>query len=142
MERRVEQVVQQEHVDAAPAEQLLHHAPRNVGTANRFRSKIDKERLALGEELWLRLGHGESLAHAAWPTFDPALCADDTVTVAVQVNGKLRATLDLPRGAEQAAVQAAALADERVGRFVDGGTIRKAIYVQDRLLNLVVAAAT
>ena len=63
----------------------------------------------------------ESLAHEPWPTWDPALCVEDTVTVAVQVNGKLRATLELPRGAEQADAQAAALADERVRRHVNGG---------------------
>ena len=61
--------------------------------------------------------------------------------MAVQVNGKLRATLDLPRGSEQAAVQAAALADERVSRYVNGGTLAKAIYVKDKLLNLVVSGS-
>src|SRR5262245_51349595 len=95
----------------------------------------------LGEELWQRLGHAESLAYAAWPGYDPALCIEDTVTVAVQVNGKLRATLELPRGAEPAEVQAAALADERVSRYVNGGAIRKAIYVKDKLLNLVVSGS-
>jgi leucyl-tRNA synthetase len=93
----------------------------------------------LAEELWRRLGHTQSLAHEPWPAYDAALLVEDTVTVAVQVNGKLRATLDLPRGAEQATVQAAALADERVSRYVDGGTIRKVVHVQDKLLNLVVA---
>jgi len=93
----------------------------------------------LGEELWHRLGHGESLARAPWPAFDPALCVEDTVTVAVQVNGKLRATLELPRGAAQDEVQAAALADERVKRHLDGVTLRKVIHVKDKLLNLVVA---
>jgi leucyl-tRNA synthetase len=93
----------------------------------------------IGEELWSRLGHKESLAYAPWPKFDPELCEEDTVTVAVQVNGKLRATLDLPKGADQAAVQAAALADERVSRYVNGGAIRKVIHVKDKLLNLVVS---
>jgi leucyl-tRNA synthetase len=93
----------------------------------------------LGEELWQRLGHGESLAHVPWPSYDTALCIENAVTVAVQVNGKLRATLELPRGAEQADVQAAALADERISRHVIGGTIRKVIHVKDKLLNLVVA---
>jgi leucyl-tRNA synthetase len=93
----------------------------------------------LAEELWSRMGHRESLAYAPWPAYDPALCVEDTVTVAVQVNGKLRATLDLPRGAEQAAVQAAAVADARVARYLNGGAIRKAIYVKDKLLNLVVS---
>ena len=93
----------------------------------------------LGEELWNRLGHAESLSHAPWPAYDPARLVEDTVTVAVQVNGKLRATLELPRGGDQAAVHAAAAADKRVARYLDGVTIRKAIFVQDKLLNLVVA---
>jgi leucyl-tRNA synthetase len=93
----------------------------------------------LGEELWQRLGHRESLAYAPWPAFNPDKCVEDTVTVAVQVNGKLRATLELPRGSEQAQVQEAALADERIRRYVNGGALKKAIYVRDKLLNLVVA---
>jgi leucyl-tRNA synthetase len=93
----------------------------------------------LAEELWQRLGNPDTLAYAPWPTYDPALCVEDTVTVAIQVNGKLRATLDLPRGAEQAAVQEAALADERVRKHVEAGAIRKVIHVKDKLLNVVVA---
>jgi len=92
----------------------------------------------LAEELWERLGHRESLAYEPWPSFDPALMRGDTVTVAVQVNGKLRATLELPRGVDQATAQSAALGDERVKRHVDGGTVQKAIYVPDKLLNLVI----
>ena len=61
------------------------------------------------------------------------------MTVAVQVNGKLRATLELPRGVDQAAAEAAARADERVTRHLDGGVVRKAIFVPDKLLNLVVS---
>ncbi|HEY6194533.1 MAG TPA: leucine--tRNA ligase [Candidatus Eisenbacteria bacterium] len=93
----------------------------------------------LAEELWHRLGHPDTIAYEPWPAYDPALCVEETVTVAVQVNGKLRATLDVPRGAEEAAVQEAALADERVSRYVNGGTLRKTIFVKDKLLNLVVA---
>ena len=93
----------------------------------------------LAEELWQRLGHGESLAHHPWPAFDAARALAETVTVAVQVNGKLRATIDMPRGASQEDAQAAALADERVRRHVnDGVALRKAFYVPDKLLNLVV----
>jgi leucyl-tRNA synthetase len=55
------------------------------------------------------------------------------------VNGKLRATLELPRGASQEDVQTAAFADERVKRFLEAGTIRKVIHVKDKLLNVVVA---
>ena len=92
----------------------------------------------LAEELWQRLGHPESLAYAPWPAYDPALLVTDTITLAVQVNGKLRATLELPRGSDQAVAQAAALADERVRRHVEGVTVRKTIYVPEKLLNLVV----
>ena len=95
----------------------------------------------LAEELWQRLGHRESLAYQAWPSFDPALTLAGTVTVAVQVNGKLRATLDLPRGTDQATAQAAAMADERVRRHVhDGRALSKTIYVPDKLLNLVIGS--
>ncbi len=94
----------------------------------------------LAEELWQRLGHGESLAYEPWPAHDPALALADTVTVAVQVNGKLRATVELPRGADPEAVKAAALADERIRRYVDSAALKKAIYVPDKLLNLVVAS--
>ncbi|MEO5617459.1 MAG: leucine--tRNA ligase [Candidatus Eisenbacteria bacterium] len=93
----------------------------------------------LAEELWQRLGHADTLAYEPWPAYDPARCIEDTVTVAVQVNGKLRATLELARGTDQAATESAARADERVARHLDGVELRKAIYVKDKLLNLVVA---
>ncbi len=93
----------------------------------------------LAEELWQRLGHTESLAYETWPAYDPTLVIEDSVTVAVQVNGKVRATLDLPRGTTQDAARDAALADARVRRYVNGAELRKVIYVPDKLLNLVVA---
>ena len=95
----------------------------------------------LAEDLWRRLGHADTLAYAPWPAYDAALCVDDTVTVAVQVNGKLRATLDLPRGAEQATVQQAAMADERVKKYLADGALKNVIHVKDKLLNLVVAGS-
>jgi leucyl-tRNA synthetase len=96
----------------------------------------------LAEELWHRLGHPDTLAYEPWPTWDEALVTEDQVTVAVQVNGKLRATLDLPRDAGQEAARAAALADHRVRRFVDGAQIRKVVFVPNKLLNLVVTDNT
>jgi len=93
----------------------------------------------LGEELWRRLGHAESLAYAPWPAWDPARVMDASVTIAVQINGKLRATLELPRDVAEADARQAALADERVRRYVDGGAIRKVIFVPNKLLNLVIA---
>jgi leucyl-tRNA synthetase len=94
----------------------------------------------LGEELWHRLGHPDSLAYEPWPAWDPARVLEDTVTVAVQVNGKLRATLDLPRDSGEEAARLAALDDERVRRYVDGARVRKVVYVKNKLLNLVIAS--
>jgi leucyl-tRNA synthetase len=95
----------------------------------------------IAEELWRRLGHAESLARAPWPAWDPALCVEDTVTLAVQVNGKLRGTLELARGTSRDDALAAAQADERVRRHLEGQVIRKVIHVPDKLLNLVVGPA-
>ena len=93
----------------------------------------------LAEELWERLGGEPSLFdHATWPSFDPAKLATDTVEIPVQVNGKLRATISLERGASEETALAAALADESVQRHVGDASIRKTIHVPDRLLNLVV----
>ncbi len=93
----------------------------------------------LAEELWQRLGHAGSLAYEPWPAWDPALVLEDTVTVAIQVNGKLRATLELPRDLEAGQVREAALADERIQKYLEGATLRKVIYVPNKLLSLVVS---
>jgi leucyl-tRNA synthetase len=95
----------------------------------------------LGEELWRRLGHAKSLAHEPWPAWDPARAQEESVTMAVQVNGKLRATVELPHGAAQAEAQQAALADERIQRYVNGAQIRKVIFVPNKLINLVVSGS-
>ncbi len=92
----------------------------------------------LAEELWAKLGHDTSIFGARWPAWDERLASAGDVEIAVQVNGKLRARLQLPRGASQEDVVAKALADDGVKRFVDGQTVRKVVYVPDRLVNLVV----
>jgi leucyl-tRNA synthetase len=91
----------------------------------------------LCEECWAVLGEPGMIADAAWPTFDPALLVDDQVTLAVQVNGKLRDTLTAPRGLDRAAVEALALASGNVQRQLDGAEPRKIIVVPDRLVNIV-----
>jgi leucyl-tRNA synthetase len=93
----------------------------------------------LGEELWQRLGHAGTLAYEPWPAFDPALTVEEQVTIAVQVNGKLRGTVQLPLGASQEDAQSAALAEPSVKRHLDGYVVRKVIFVPNKLLNLVVA---
>lgn len=91
----------------------------------------------MAEELWQRIGNSESLAYASWPAFDPALVVENMATIAVQVNGKLRATLSLPKGSAQHDVEAAALAEDGVIRALDGKPPRKVIVVPDRIVNIV-----
>ncbi len=90
----------------------------------------------VAEELWELLGHEESVFDAGWPAFDPALAAEDAVTVAVQIGGKMRGTIQLPVGGSQEAALAAAMAAPEIAKFVTGEP-RKVIYVQGRMLNIV-----
>jgi len=92
----------------------------------------------LAEDLWSALGHDRSIFHASWPSYDATLAAAGDVEVVVQVNGKVRGRVTVSRGATEAQVVALALKDESVRKFVDGKPLRKTVYVQDRLLNLVV----
>jgi leucyl-tRNA synthetase len=91
----------------------------------------------LAEECWSALGERGLVIDSGWPVHDPALLVDDEVTVAVQVNGKLRDTLVLARGLDRAAAEAAALASEKVQRQLAGAAPRKVIVVPDRLVNIV-----
>jgi len=91
----------------------------------------------LAEEAWAAGGNDGLIADAAWPVVDPALLVDDEVTVAVQVNGKLRDTLLLAKGIAREDAEAAALASEKVVRALDGKPPRKVIVVPDRLVNIV-----
>jgi len=104
----------------------------------------------VAEELWERLGHADSVFSATgdagfatvnggnWPLFDPAKAVADTVEFVVQVNGKVRARMSMPRGIGEDAAREAALADENVQRFMEAKQVRKTIFVPDRLVNLVV----
>jgi leucyl-tRNA synthetase len=92
----------------------------------------------LAEELWARLGHAHSIFTASWPGYDERLATAGEVEIVVQVNGKVRGRLTVGRGASEAEVVERALRDEGVKKFVDGKPVRKTVYVQDRLLNLVV----
>jgi leucyl-tRNA synthetase len=92
----------------------------------------------LAEELWALLGHEKSVFTASWPPFDAKLAAAGDVEIVVQVNGKVRGHVTTARGSTEAQVVALAMKDESVRKFVDGKPVRKTVYVQDRLLNLVV----
>ena len=91
----------------------------------------------LAEESWASFGESGMVADAEWPTYDPALLVDDQVTLAVQVNGKLRDTLSAPRGLGRAEAEALALSSDKVQRQLAGAAPRKVIVVPDRLVNIV-----
>ncbi len=92
----------------------------------------------VAEEMWQRLGHQTTIAYEAWPAFDEAKLAKDTITIAVQVSGKVRSQIEVATGAAEADILAAAKADEKVKQFIDGKPIKREIYVKGRLINLVV----
>ncbi|WP_309611394.1 leucine--tRNA ligase, partial [Sphingomonas sp.] len=91
----------------------------------------------LAEEAWAEMGEAGMVANAAWPAHDPALLVDDEMTIAVQVNGKLRDTIIVARGLDRAAIEALALASDKVARQLDGASPRQVIVVPDRLVNIV-----
>jgi leucyl-tRNA synthetase len=90
------------------------------------------------EELWQALGHSKTLTYEPWPEVDEHWLKEDTVEIPVQVNGKLRGKITVPAGSDQAAIEAAARADEHVAKLVAGKTIVKVIVVPGRLVNFVV----
>jgi leucyl-tRNA synthetase len=92
----------------------------------------------LAEELWERLGHPPSIADVPWPTYDPALCIDAEVEIAVQVNGKVRGRITLARDADEATARELALADDGARAHLAGKTVRKVVYVPGRIVNLIV----
>ena len=92
----------------------------------------------LAEELWQRLGHDVMLVAQPWLEADPALLIDEVVTLAVQVNGKLRATIELPRDGEDQMAEERALAEPAVVRLLEGKPPRKVIVVKNRIVNVVV----
>jgi leucyl-tRNA synthetase len=99
----------------------------------------------IGEELWSRLG-GESskssspttIAYEPWPVFDPALVKDDVIEIGVQVNGKARASIQIPADADEATAKGIALEDAKIKDFIAGKAIKKVIFVKGRILNLIV----
>ena len=91
----------------------------------------------LGEEFWRELGHRESIHLEAWPKFDAELTRDETVTVVVQVNGKVRDRLQVPADNSEDANVALALSSEAVAKLLAGKPPRKVIYVPQKLVNIV-----
>ncbi len=92
----------------------------------------------LAEELWRKLGHDETVTYLDFPVADEQYLVDDTVEYPVQVNGKVRARITVAADADQATVEAAALADDRVRGAIDGAALKKVIVVPGRMVNLVI----
>ena len=92
----------------------------------------------LAEELWQALGHTSLLADSPWPLPEDTLLVDDTVTVAVQLNGKLRGTLQLAKDTPKDAAEEAALALPEIVRALDSKTPKRVIVVPNRIVNVVV----
>ena len=89
------------------------------------------------EEIWARLGHDFSVHQQTWPAYDPALAVDETVTLVVQVDGKVRDRIPVPAGLEDGQARERALASERVRQHLGGRAPRQVIVVSGRLVNVV-----
>jgi leucyl-tRNA synthetase len=118
----------------------------NTATSAGGLSKSQAERFArllaplaphIAEEFWQRLGHAETIAYAAWPTYDEALLRDDEVEVPVQIMGKVRHRLMVPADADGPAMEKLALADPKVQELLSGKTVRKVVTVPGKLINIV-----
>ena len=94
----------------------------------------------VGEEIWQLLGHDDTIAYESWPTYSEEKCKDAEVTVAVQINGKMRGTVVMDADLPDEDVVKNAMADERIARFLEKqeGSLRKTIVVKNKLVNLII----
>lgn len=92
----------------------------------------------VAEELWSQFHVSDTIAYQPWPTYDPKALEESTVEMIVQVNGKVRARIEMPKDADQETAQAKALANEHVQKFTDGKEIKKVIVVPNHIVNIVV----
>lgn len=92
----------------------------------------------ISEELWHQLGHSSSVHHDSWPAFNDDYIATDTITVVVQVNGKVRGEISVAAGSDEATVVVAAQVNAKVAGYLEGQTIRKTIFVPNKLISFVV----
>ena len=92
----------------------------------------------IAEELWARLGHGESLAWESWPGYDEKLVVEKEIELAVQVNGKIKEKIIVPAGASEEQIKQKALESEKVIAAMGGAEARKVIVIKSRLVNIVI----
>mgnify|MGYP002714452456 CR=1 FL=1 len=91
----------------------------------------------IGEELWDRLGHENTITYQPWPTFDESLLVDDEVEIVVQVNGKVRAKINIPKDLSKEEMQDLALSNDNVKMSIEGKEVKKVIAVPQKLVNIV-----
>jgi leucyl-tRNA synthetase len=91
----------------------------------------------LAEECWAKCGHGESLTYAPWPELDERYLVESTIQLPVQVNGKMRGTIEVPPDVERDAAVSLAEALDKVARQLDGKDVKKVIWVPGKILNLI-----
>jgi leucyl-tRNA synthetase len=92
----------------------------------------------LAEELWARLGEKELVSLSAWPVYDEAKTVDDTVVIALQVIGKTKDTVSVPKDCDEDTAFAAAMTSEKFAALVNGKTIVKKIFVKNKIFNVIV----
>ena len=121
----------------------LRDTTADAGAARRFAIEVITQLLFpiaphMAEEMWHKLGHSDMLAVTSWPVADASMIADDEVKIGVQVNGKLRDTISLPRDAEDETASSLALESASIIRYLEGKTPKKVIVVKNRIINVVV----
>ena len=94
----------------------------------------------VGEEIWQLLGHDKTIAYEPWPVYSEEKCKDSELTIAVQVNGKMRGTVRMAADLDDETVVANVVADEKIADFLQrqGGKIIKTIVIKGKLVNLIV----
>ena len=91
----------------------------------------------MSEELWQQLGHQNSIHFGTWPQHDEAYLVTERMTIVVQINGKLRAQLELSSNATETEVIAAAMTDSRIMAYITGQTVKRTIYIPRKVVNIV-----
>jgi leucyl-tRNA synthetase len=118
--------------------EVSQHEPRPKAILAPFVLLLSPYAPHIAEELWQLLGHNQTLAYEPWPEYDPQLLAETEIEIPVQINGKLRARIRVPAGADQSRLQKLAESHEAIASLLAGKTVVKAVVVPGRLVNFVI----